>query len=119
MNALDQFYFEREEPDKSCYLALRDIILAADDRLTPEWKFKLPFFYFKGKMFCYLWKDKSSQLLYAAFMEGPSLHHPLLIQGKEKRVKKIFVDPQKDIPKDAIMDVVKQQIKILITKTKK
>lgn len=110
MKALDQFYFERPEPDKSCYLALRDIILNIDAAITPEWKFSLPFFYYKGKMFCYLWKDKKTKLLYLAFMKGHLLHHPLLIQGKEKRVKKIFIDPNKDIPMEAILLIAKEAL---------
>ncbi len=45
MKALDQFYAARNEPYKSYYIALRDTILAIDDEITPEWEFKLPFFY--------------------------------------------------------------------------
>lgn len=110
MKALDQFYFEREEPDKSCYLALRDLLLAIDEKITPEWKFKLPFFYYKGKMLCYLWKDKKTKLLYVAYMKGSMMQHPLLIQGKEKRVKKIFIDPNKDIPKEALLIITKEAL---------
>ena len=110
MKELDEFYFNRPEPDKSCYLALRDIILSTDSNITPEWKFSLPFFYYKGKMFCYLWKDKKTKLLYIAFMKGNLFQHPLLIQGKEKRVKKIFIDPNKDIPKEAIQLIAKEAL---------
>ena len=75
-----------EEPNKSCLLALRDIIMAYDDRITLEWKFNSPFYYFKGKMFCYVWKHKKSGLPYVGFAKGILIDHPLLELGNRKKI---------------------------------
>ncbi|MFT4968342.1 MAG: hypothetical protein ACI9O4_000070 [Chitinophagales bacterium] len=45
-------------------------------------------------------------------MKGHLLNHPLLTQGKEKRVKKVFIDPEQDIPAGAIHAIAKQQIEL-------
>jgi hypothetical protein len=36
LTPLDTFYLTKEEPNKSCLLALRDIILAQDPDITAE-----------------------------------------------------------------------------------
>jgi hypothetical protein len=46
---LDNFYLQQSESLKSCYLALRDIILAQSEQITPEWKYGCPFFLLQRK----------------------------------------------------------------------
>ncbi len=41
---LQNFYLEKQEPQKSCFYALRDIITEFDESITEHWKYKLPFF---------------------------------------------------------------------------
>ncbi|TDW97390.1 DUF1801 domain-containing protein [Dinghuibacter silviterrae] len=55
MNALENYYEQQEEPARSCLLALRTIILQQDHEISATWKYGMPFFCYKGKMFCYLW----------------------------------------------------------------
>ncbi len=54
MKAIDDFYFRQAEPIKSTLLALKSIILSQDKEITNEWKYGMPFFCYRGKMFCYL-----------------------------------------------------------------
>ncbi|MFZ6051220.1 DUF1801 domain-containing protein [Halocola ammonii] len=109
---LDQFYLNLEEPQRSCFEALRDIILSVDPDITPEWKYRLPFFYYRGKMFCYLWKDKKSGEPYIGIVNGNQLNHPLLEQGDRKRMKILRVDPEADIPKDVIIEILNNSIRL-------
>ncbi|WP_305775238.1 DUF1801 domain-containing protein [Flavobacterium sp. ACN6] len=39
---------------------MRDIILKQDTDITNVLKYGMPFFCYKGKMFCYLWIHKNS-----------------------------------------------------------
>lgn len=112
MKELDEFYFKLEEPNKSCFLALNDVLCALHPDITPEWKYKLPFFYFRGKMFCFLWIDKKSKLPYIGFMKGPQLHHPALYLGDRKMVKKLFIQPEEDLPLDAIQEIAVQYFEL-------
>jgi hypothetical protein len=66
----DRFYLQKEEPVKSCLIALREIILKQDREITVAWKYGMPFFCYKGKMFCYLWVHKTIQKPYIGFVEG-------------------------------------------------
>ena len=103
---LDNFYLNQEEPNQSCFLALREIILAYHKDITPDFKYGLPFFMFKGKMFCYLWKDKKSNQPYISFAAGNKIEHPSLFQGDRKRFKLLFVDPERDIPIKLIQEIL-------------
>ena len=62
LNSIDHFYLQKEEPVKSCLLALRDIILMQDNHITAVWKYGMPFFCYREKMFCYLWVHKKRPL---------------------------------------------------------
>lgn len=113
MKELDNFYLNLQEPDRSVFIALRQLILSLDSNLTPEWKYKLPFFYFKGKMFCYLWVHKKFKQPYIGIMDGNQLDYPELLQEDRKRVKILLVDPSKDIDVKKIKVILKDAIKLL------
>lgn len=124
ISELDNFYLKKEEPVKSCLLALRDIILAHDKNFTAEWKYKLPFFYYKGKMCCYLWIHKRFNQPYIGFVNGNMLNHPQLITEKRAQMKIMLFDPNKDLPIKTIKLILKQTLDLYKTgevpiKTKK
>ena len=98
IEALDQFYLEQEEPTKGALLALREIILSLDGHIAPAWKYKAPFFLYKGKMFCYLWIEKKTRLPYIGVVEGRRIEYPLLEQEKRSRMKIFRINPNLDIP---------------------
>ncbi|WP_316810782.1 DUF1801 domain-containing protein [Pedobacter heparinus] len=79
-------------------MALRAFILKQDEHLTEEWKYKLPFFYHKGKMFCYLWIHKKYRQPYIGIVEGKRIDHPDLLTEKRARMKILLIDPEKDLP---------------------
>lgn len=116
-NDLDHFYLDQEEPNKGCFLALKSIILSVDPDITTAWKYKLPFFCFRGKMFCYLWQDKKDKKPYIGFVEGKHLNFPELIQGDRKRMKILPVDPNKDIPIHLVRKILLNAIELYINGT--
>ena len=98
-----KYYLEREEPQKSCLLALRSIILRQDGiNVTETQKYGMPCFCFRKKMFCYLWTDKKTNEPYILFVEGKHLNHPELEAGNRSRMKILRVDPNKDLPIETI-----------------
>ena len=109
-NALDNFYLRQDEPIKSCLLALREIILSRGDEVTNVLKYGMPFFCYKGKMFCYLWVHKKLQQPYLGIVEGKRIHHPQLMIEKRSRMKIILFDPQKDLPIRTINIILKQTL---------
>lgn len=102
MKETDHFYNTKEEPNKSCLLSLRTIILKQDKSITETKKYGMPCFCYKKKMFCYLWVDKKTNEPYILFVEGQHLTHPKLEVGKRSRMKIIRINPTIDIPKQTI-----------------
>jgi hypothetical protein len=58
LTPLDNFFAQQPEPAKSCMEYLRAYIIKQSPYITEEWKYGLPFYYYNGKMFCYLWTHK-------------------------------------------------------------
>lgn len=106
MNETDNFYLNKEEPNKSCLLTLRSIILNMDENISETKKYGMPCFCFKQKMFCYLWTDKKTAEPYMLFVEGKHLNHPKLEEGNRSRMKIFRVNPIKDIPKNTVEDLL-------------
>jgi len=111
-NDKDNFYLSKQEPNKSCLLAMRDILLGFDKDITETRKYGMPCFCFKGKMFCYLWIDKKSTEPYFLLVEGKHLHHPKLEAGTRARMKILRVDPNKDLPIQTTHLILKEALKL-------
>jgi len=105
---IDHFFLQKEEPVKSCLLAMRDIILNYNENVTETWKYQMPFYCYHGKMFCYLWVHKKFKQPYLGIVDGHKVEHPKLVQEKRTRMKIFLLDPQKDIPVNLIRKFLKQ-----------
>jgi Domain of unknown function (DU1801) len=104
---LHNYYLTKEEPNKSCLLALRSIILEQDTHITEMQKWGMPCFCYKKKMFCYLWTDKKTDLPYMLMVEGKHLDHPKLEEGGRSRMKIFSVNPNKYLPIKTIVGILK------------
>ena len=107
---IDRFYLQKEEPVKSCLIALREIVLTQDPDIRVAWKYGMPFFCYKGKMFCYLWVHKTIKQPYIGFVEGKYLNHPKLLIEKRARMKIFLCDPEMDLPVKTIKTILKQSL---------
>jgi hypothetical protein len=94
---LHHYYLNKQEPIKSCLLALRSIILEQDKNITETRKWGMPCFCYKKKMFCYLWTDKKTGEPYILMVEGKYLDLPELVQGDRSRMKIFRVNPNEDL----------------------
>lgn len=110
MTDLDSYYLDKTEPNKSCLLTLRKIILIQDEEVSETRKYGMPCFVFKKKMFCYLWVDKKTDLPYILFVEGKFLHHDDLEAGTRSRMKVLHIQPNEDLPIDTIELLLKQAL---------
>lgn len=94
----NNFYFSKNEPNKSCLLTLRNIILKQDKNVTETTKYGMPCFCYKNKMFAYLWTEKKTNEPYILFVEGQHLEHPELEKGNRARMKIFRFNPNTDMP---------------------
>lgn len=110
LEELYNYYFNKEEPNKSCLLALREIILGQDKNISETQKYKMPCFCYKNKMFCYLWTDKKTDEPYILFVEGNHLNHPDLEKGDRSRMKIFRVNPSTDLPIKTITQLLNEAL---------
>lgn len=106
--ANEDFYLSKTEPNKSCLLALRSIILRQSPDITETVKYGMPCFCYKKKMFCYLWTDKKTAEPYILMVEGMLLSHPKLEAGNRARMKILSVNPNQDLDIDTINEVLQE-----------
>lgn len=104
----EKFYFNQAEPNRSCFLAMRDILLTINHDISETTKYGMPCFCFKGKQFCYLWMDKKSNDPYFLLVDGNKLNHPELQSDDRKRMKIFSVDPNEDLPLKTIYNILEE-----------
>lgn len=113
--AFDNYFLKQPEPHKSCLFALRDIIMSQDKNISCALKYGMPFFSYRGKMFCYLWVHKKNQKPYLGIVEGKRIAHPKLLMEKRSRMKILLVDPDHDLPITTIKKILKQALDLYKT----
>ena len=112
LREIDNFFLQKDEPVKSCLLFLREFVLNYDKNITEAWKYKMPFYCYKSKMFCYLWVNKKTKQPYIGIVEGRKIEHPLLIIEKRSRMKIMLLNPEEDIPVNTINSILKMALNI-------
>jgi hypothetical protein len=110
LRPIDNYFLQKEEPDKSCLQFLREHILSLDENITETWRYGAPFYNFKGKRFCYLWIHKKFKQPYIGFIEGSKINHPDLLKEKRVKMKILLVDAAKNIPVKKINTSLKEAI---------
>lgn len=103
---LSAFYLSQPEPNKSCLLALRDIILSQDPSVSETIKYGMPCFCYRKKAFCYLWTDKKTKQPYILLVEGKHFHDPELEAGDRSRMKILRIEPTGDLPLPKIRGIL-------------
>lgn len=113
LREIDQFYLKQTEPNKSCLLALRELILDFDESMSEAWRYSMPFFLYQKKRICYLWLDKKSKEPYLGLVDGNQIDHPALEQGNRSRMKILRINPNEDLPLELIHQLLQQMIDLL------
>ncbi len=110
LRPIDNYFLQKDEPVKSCLQFLRQHILKQDDSITEAWKYSMPFYFYKGKRFCYLWTHKKYHQPYIGIVDGKAINHPDLVIEKRARMKIFLIDPSKDIPVKKLNVILKEII---------
>lgn len=106
----DDFYLSKTDPNKSCLLALRHIILQQDEAMNETQKYGMPCFCAGSKALCYLWVDKLTREPYILIVNGNRMEHPALESGNRTRTKIFRVNPEDDIPLQTIETILQQAL---------
>ena len=106
MKSIEEFLDIQPEPQKSCFLALRSMILGFDSQLSETVKYGMPCFVLNSKPWIYLWKDKKSQEPYILFVDGLFLKNPQLKSGDRAKMKHFQLNSNEDIPVSIIYELL-------------
>lgn len=115
LEELQHYYLDKTEPNKSCLLTLRSLILEQDPDITETRKYGMPCFCYKKKVFCYLWTDKKTDQPYILMAEGKYLDHPELEEGSRSRMKIFRVNPDNDLPVETIETLLQKALDLYRT----
>lgn len=109
---IDNYYYSKEEPTRSCLLAIRSIILEHDPDISETRKWDMPCFTFRKKMFCFLWTDRKTNEPYILMVEGNKLNHPKLERGGRSRMKILRIRPSSDIPINTVNTILDKALEL-------
>jgi uncharacterized protein DUF1801 len=112
LRPVDNYFLQKEEPLKSCLQFLRTHILNYDKNISEAWKYGMPFYFFNGKRFCYLWIHKKYNMPYIGITDGKKINHPGLIIENRSRMKIFLVDPAKSVPVKKIDSILKAVLEL-------
>ncbi|HEX5168966.1 MAG TPA: DUF1801 domain-containing protein [Cyclobacteriaceae bacterium] len=112
LREIDNYFLQQEEPIKSYLQALRGFILHFDKNVNEAWKYRMPFYCYNTRMFCYIWIHKKLKQPYIGIVEGKKINHPQLVIEKRARMKILLLDPEKDIPVRTITKILNDVIKL-------
>lgn len=108
LREIDEFYDRQLEPERSCFLVLRELIMDFHLDMEHVMKYRMPCFTLKSKPFCYLWKDKKTSWPYILVVKGNLMDHSQLQQGERSKMKRFLIDPKKDLDLKTIMEILKE-----------
>jgi len=111
-NQILDFYLNERAPNKSCLMAIRDLILDQNTGISETIKYGMPCFTFRSKAICYLWIDKKLNRPYILIVDGNELEHPSLKSGNRKRMKILDIDPEVDLPVKTIKEIIGMAINL-------
>ncbi len=110
LSDIDNYFSTQPEPVKGCLLALRTYILQYTEGMQETWKYRMPGYSYKGKMFCYLWTDKKTGEPYILMVEGNRITHPSLDRGDRARMSILPIKANEDLPLATIHEVFQEAL---------
>lgn len=105
VNDIENYYLQQSEEYQSLLLAMRQLILDWAPEVTEHWKYKLPFFYYKGKPFCYLYQSKKAPHPYIGISKGKLIDHPHLHFGNRNTIKVLYLPMNQDVNREVVYEV--------------
>jgi hypothetical protein len=106
------YFLKQEEPNKSCLLAMRTVVLAFNKDITETKKYGMSCFCYQTKAFCYLWADKKTNEPYFLLVDGNKLNHSLLETDDRARMKILRVNPNEDLHITTIYEILEEVLNL-------
>ncbi len=107
MNPAENYILNQKEPYRSILLYLQATIEHIIPVLDLKYKYKIPFYYFKGKPFCYL--NQTKNYVDLAFWDGNfiSCHLDHLVTDNRKMIKSLRYFSLEEIDSKVLVAILK------------
>ena len=120
MNPAENYILNQKEPLQSILLFVRQIIFTTIPEMEEKYKYKIPFYYYKGKPVCYLNILKGTNYVDLGFWDGfklPNKHH-LLKANNRKMVKSLEFKNLETINVIALQETILEAVAYKISSVK-
>ena len=114
MSIHNSFYLKWDEDVNACLQALQYLLKNFDPSIRETTKYGMACFLYRDKPKFYLGIDlKKNNEPYVLFVDGNKIDDPRLEQGNRKKMKIYRVDPNKNIDKTELYQLLKIAIELL------
>jgi hypothetical protein len=112
VNPAAQYILNQHEPYRTILLQLQSLIAHAAPESTLKYRYRLPFYYLKGKPFCYL--NCSKGFVDLGFMRGSWLqgNAEVLISKDRKVVKSLRYRTVEEIDVEVLLEVLQEAVAV-------
>lgn len=113
---ISAYFLNKDEPNRSCLLALRNILLTLNGDISEGYKWRIPCYSYKGKMMCFLNIEKKTTQPYILLADGDQLQHHELEQGDRKRMKIFRLNATEDLPMESLNAIFNEALTFINNK---
>lgn len=110
MNSAEKYILDQPEPYKSILMHLQLIIEHRVPDVSLYYKYKIPFYYLKGKPFCYLNASPKKRYVDLGFWKGSALtlHKKHLVTEDRKMITSLRYRQPEEINAAVLTDVLQE-----------
>lgn len=109
MNPAEQYILNQPEPFRAILLHLQILVAHTLPEIELKYKYKIPFYYYKGKPFCYFNASHKKQFVDVGFVKGTLIkaHQEYQITEKRKKMMSLRYTSLDAINDEIFIDVLK------------
>jgi len=110
MNPAEDYILKQPEPYKSILLELQVLMEHTVPTVELKYKYRIPFYYYKGKPFCYLNASHKKKFVDIGIVKGGEItvHTEHLVTKDRKKMASLRYEQLQDINHDIFFDVIKE-----------
>ncbi|MBC8756012.1 DUF1801 domain-containing protein [Kordia sp. YSTF-M3] len=110
MNPAEAYILKQPEPYKSILLQLQVVFEHLFPEIELKYKYRIPFYYLKGKPFCYLNASHKRQYVDVGIVKGNQIliHSEHLVTEKRKVMASLRYKTLEDIDNGVLIEVLKK-----------
>ncbi len=114
MRSSEKYILEQPEPYREMLLYLQTVVESTLPKLELKYKYKIPFYYYKGKPFCYFNASHKKKFVDVGFWKGNQIQvcHEHLVSENRKMMVSLRYFSIADVNEAVLVPVLENAIKL-------